>query len=65
MQERFYRRWRASMGKYSWIVWIHLKVDTRVAFHAKNADTNDPGEILLEANDADIATCQGNSSTLV
>lgn len=30
----------------------------------KNADTNDPGEILLRANDADIPTCQGNSSTL-
>ena len=33
----------------------HLECDTRVAFHAKNADTIDPDNIVIRANDSDIA----------
>ena len=33
----------------------HLEGDTRVVFHAKNADTIDPGNIVVWANDSDIA----------
>ena len=33
----------------------HLEGDTRVVFHAKNADTIDPGNIVVRANDSDIA----------
>ena len=33
----------------------HLEGDTRVVFHAKNADTIDPGNIAVWANDLDIA----------
>ena len=33
----------------------HLEGDTRVVFHAKNADNIDPGNILVRANESDIA----------
>ena len=33
----------------------HLEGDTRVVFHVKNADTIDPGNIVVRANDLDIA----------
>ena len=33
----------------------HLEGDTRVVFHAKNADTIDPGNFVVWANDTDIA----------
>ena len=33
----------------------HLEVDTRVVFHVKNADTIDPGNVVVRANDSDIA----------
>ena len=32
----------------------HLEADTRVAFHAAHADNNDPGNIVIRTNDADI-----------
>ena len=32
-----------------------LEADTRVVFHAKNADTSNPGNIVVRANDSDIA----------
>ena len=31
------------------------KDDTRIAFHAKHADINDPGGIVVRANDTDTA----------
>ena len=31
------------------------KPDTRIAFHAKHADINDPGGILVRVNDTDTA----------
>ena len=33
----------------------HLEGDTRVVFHAKNSDTINPGNIVVRANDSDIA----------
>ena len=47
-------------GKLYWksvdeLYGYHLKADTRIAFHAKYADINDPGEILMRANDTDVA----------
>ena len=33
----------------------HLEVDSRVIFHAKNADAIDPANIVVWANDSDIA----------
>ena len=33
----------------------HLEADTCIAFHAKHADNNDPGEIVVRANDTDVA----------
>ena len=33
----------------------HLEGDTRVVFHAKNADTTDPGNIAVRANNIGIA----------
>ena len=47
-------------GKICWesldeLYGYHLEADTRIAFHAKYADINDPGEILMRANDTDVA----------
>ena len=47
-------------GKLCWesvdeLYGYHLEADTRIAFHAKYADINDPGEILMWANDTDVA----------
>ena len=33
----------------------HLEGDRRVLFHANNADTTDPGNIVVLENDSDIA----------
>ena len=33
----------------------NLEGDARVVFHAKNADTIDPGNIVVRVNDSDIA----------
>ena len=33
----------------------HLEADTHIAFHTEHADINDPGEIVVWANDTDIA----------
>ena len=33
----------------------HCKADTRIAFHAKHADINDLGGIVVGANDTDTA----------
>ena len=32
----------------------HLEADTRVAFHAAHADSNNPGNIVIRANDTHI-----------
>ena len=47
-------------GKLCWesvdeLYGYHLEADTRIAFHAKHADINDPGEIVVRANDTDVA----------
>ena len=47
-------------GKLCWesvdeLYGYHLEADTSIAFHAKYADINDPGEILMWANDTDVA----------
>ena len=39
----------------------HLEADTRVAFHAAYADNNDPGNIVIRANDTDILIVICNS----
>ena len=33
----------------------HYKADTGIAFHAKHANINDPGGIVMRANDTDTA----------
>ena len=33
----------------------HLEADTRIAFHAKHAGISDPVEIVVPANDTDVA----------
>ena len=33
----------------------HYKADTRIAFHAKHANINDPGGIVVSASDTDTA----------
>ena len=47
-------------GKLCWesvdeLYGYHLEADTRIAFHEKHADFNDPGEIVVPANDTDVA----------
>ena len=47
-------------GKLCWesvdeLYGYHLEADTRIVFHAKHADINDPGEIVVRANDTDVA----------
>ena len=47
-------------GKLYWenvdeLYGYHLEAHIRIAFHAKHADINDPGETVLRANDTDIA----------
>ena len=47
-------------GKLCWesvdeLYGYHLEADTSIAFHAKHADINDPGEIVVRANDTDVA----------
>ena len=46
-------------GKLCWesvdeLYGYHLEADTRIVFHAKHADINDPGEIVVRANDTDV-----------
>ena len=43
-------------GKLCWesvdeLYGYHLEVDTRIAFHAKNTNINDHGEIVVRVND--------------
>ena len=33
----------------------HYKADTHIAFHEKHADINNPGGIMVHANDTDTA----------
>ena len=47
-------------GKLSWgsvyeLYGYHLEADTCIAFHTKHADINDPGELVVRANDTDVA----------
>ena len=47
-------------GKLCWesvdeLYGYHLEADTSIAFHEKHADINDPGEIVVRANDTDVA----------
>ena len=46
-------------GKLCWesvdeLYGYHLEPDTRIVFHVKHADINDPGEIVVRANDTDV-----------
>ena len=47
-------------GKFCWesvdqLYGYHLEADTRIAFYAKYANINDPGEIVMWVNDTDVA----------
>ena len=46
-------------GKLCWesvdeLYGYHLEPDTRIVFHVKHADINDPGQIVVRANDTDV-----------
>ena len=43
--------WESVDGLYGY----HLEADTCIAFHTKYADIKDPGEIVMWANDTDVA----------
>ena len=53
MSVAIYNRWLLiSVDK---LYGYQLEADSCIAFHAKYADINDPGEIVMWANDTDVA----------
>ena len=55
-----YKNFFCVNGKLCWdsvheLYGYHLEADTRIALHAQHAGINDPGEIVVRANDTDVA----------